>query len=315
MAAYYYAYHTTLECNKSGKKGFFFITGDESYYPLVNKNEVKQVIGDDIPESISTQYVFQKLQQKYNVFFLMPKKTQEQRRTDIDAEIAARLKREGAKTGDVAISLAWDSRHDLDLHVIPPGGEEIWFSHKKSKCGGELDVDMNVKGESTTPVENIYWPIGGAPPGHYKVYVQNYAFHGPHTGSTVDFRVQVKVGDDIKIHKGVTTGVKANTTVCEFDFIPKQKNHSPSSYDAYSDEVITKNWANVIPADRILILDDPKAIVDILLGVLSITSGTRTLDQYIDDMKERGQNDTRLDQVRRTLGSALLKDYTPEVDL
>jgi len=167
------------------------------------------VIGDEIPESVSTQYVFKQLQKKYNVFFLMPKKSQEQRRSDIDAEIAARLKLEGAKSGDVAISLAWNTVDDLDLHVIPPSREEIFYSHKKSRCGGELDVDMNVRGESEKPVENIYWPTGGAPVGTYKVLVQNYAYHRKsHPEDTVPFKVQVKVGDEIQMFEGHTTGIK-----------------------------------------------------------------------------------------------------------
>lgn len=311
MMAYFYANHSTLECNKDNNKGFFFITGDESYYKLVNKDEVKKVIGDDIPESMSTQYVFKKLQQKYNVFFLMPKKSQEQRRQDIDAEISARLKREGAKSGDVAISLAWNTRDDLDLHVVTPRGEEISYNHKKSQCGGELDVDMNVNGESTSPVENVYWPVGGAPVGKYKVIVQNFKFHEHHHGTDVPFKVQVKVGDSVNIYKGNTKNTKVNVVVCEFDFVPQMKTES---YDAYSDDVILGNWKKVIPADRILLLDDPKSIVDVILGVLSITSKSRDLAGYIKDMEARGQSETRTHQVKEILQKARLEDYTPPDD-
>ena len=84
-------------------------------------------------------------------------------------ELQARLDREGARSGDVQISLMWDNYNDLDLHVVCPSGERIHGGNKISECGGELDVDANVRPETKKPVENIVWPDFKAPPGEYKV--------------------------------------------------------------------------------------------------------------------------------------------------
>jgi hypothetical protein len=69
------------------------------------------------------------------------------------------------KVGDPQFTLIWDSDADLDLHVIEPGGKEIYWEEPKGKQGGELDVD-NTKGLGP---ENIYWLVESEGPGSKKV--------------------------------------------------------------------------------------------------------------------------------------------------
>jgi len=57
-------------------------------------------------------------------------------------EFALRLLREHAQTGDVQISLLWNSAADLDLACIDPLGEEVDCG-RPSSSGGTVDVDMN----------------------------------------------------------------------------------------------------------------------------------------------------------------------------
>ena len=81
------------------------------------------------------------------------------------------------KVGDPQFTLLWDSEADLDLHVIEPGGKEIFWEEPHGKQGGELDVD-NTKGFGP---ENVYWLRdvegggrkikGPGPPGTYQWFV------------------------------------------------------------------------------------------------------------------------------------------------
>lgn len=78
-------------------------------------------------------------------------------------------------TGDVQVTLRWDNSADLDLHVTDPAGDEIYFAVPSSASGGQLDVDANATCEGDAPVENIFWPTGGAPTGTYSVSVDYYS--------------------------------------------------------------------------------------------------------------------------------------------
>lgn len=82
-------------------------------------------------------------------------------------------------TGDVQMTLRWDSRADIDLHVIDPRGEEIAFYNPYSSSGGQLDVDANFPcGQNMFYVENIFWPTGRAPSGMYQVFVRELSLCG-----------------------------------------------------------------------------------------------------------------------------------------
>ena len=147
----------------------------------------------------------------------------------IDAEMKRRVEGAGGQYEgvDIRASLLWDNRNDLDLHMITPRGEHIFFAWRRAACGGWLDVDMNVRGETTTPVENIRWARGTAPHGRYRIYVQNYRFHEPGRYPT-PFKVEVEVSGEIYhfnsvVSPGQETGAASDVPVFEFDYVPGQR--------------------------------------------------------------------------------------------
>jgi hypothetical protein len=127
-------------------------------------------------------------------------------------------------TGDVRITLTWADVNDLDLHVIDPSGEEIYYGNKTSASGGELDVDSNAScsNPTTTPAENIFWPTGVAPTGSYTVLVNYYA-NCSGGASQPDFTVVTDVdGVETTYHGTATTPdgtcgecAPATSCVCE----------------------------------------------------------------------------------------------------
>ena len=87
--------------------------------------------------------------------------------------LTKRLNVAGAELGKLTISLMWHNTDDLDLHLINPKGEHIWWKERKDACTGELDVDMNAPTSRITdePVENVYWQ--DPPKGKYEIFVAN----------------------------------------------------------------------------------------------------------------------------------------------
>lgn len=313
LAAFYYARRTELDCLNRGKKGYLFFIGDEGFYPTVKKSQVRQILGIDVEEDIDSEKIFRELQERFSVYFIFPNKSAEDRRADIDAEIKQRVESAGGqyKNVDIRASLIWNNRNDLDLHIVPPSGEEVYYGHKRSACGGWLDVDMNVQGETLKPVENIRWSQNEAPEGRYKVFVRNYAFHEQDKAPTF-FKVEIEIAGEIQHFEGTIspnreTGPDSDQLMMEFHYDPRSARENRTldpeeedPYAAYDDEVIKNQWASIIPKEHILSIDDSHTIIDVMLGVLSLENN-RDLDDYIVDLKGRDDGPVQLEQTRLAL--------------
>lgn len=139
---------------------------------------------------------------------------QEVRSTN-DDDFQTRLNRENAQSGGVQVSLIWDNQNDLDLSVVCPSGERISFDNKVSRCGGQLDVDMNEAPTSEQPVENIFWPEKSVPKGEFKVFVEHFEQHAE--VDSTEYRVLVKNGDESNEYRGEITNDEPPRLVCVFE--------------------------------------------------------------------------------------------------
>jgi hypothetical protein len=140
--------------------------------------------------------------------------------------IEQRLDEASARGGDIQISLSWNNYNDLDLHCIEPTGAEIWFGNRISRPTlGELDVDQNAHPPYTaSPVENIYWPLGKAPPGLYKISIVFYSPHNdlnPTIPTTFTVRTVVR-GWKTYFFKSViiNTGRRERKPICTLQYEP-----------------------------------------------------------------------------------------------
>lgn len=102
------------------------------------------------------------------------------------------------KVGDPQFTLIWDTDADLDLHVIEPGGSEIYWEYRKGKQGGELDVD-DVDGMGP---ENVYWQVGSGPRGQYTWWVHYYGGFGGKVRRT-KWQVRIKKQGQVEVFEGV----------------------------------------------------------------------------------------------------------------
>lgn len=106
-------------------------------------------------------------------------------------------------SGEVQVSVSWDEDSDVDLHVVDPNGEEIYYGATSSSSGGALDLDSNPNCNiDGTRNENVVFEE--APPGEYQVLVDYYA--GCDVEET-NYVVTVQLpGQQPQVFNGVFTG-------------------------------------------------------------------------------------------------------------
>lgn len=109
-------------------------------------------------------------------------------------------------TGEVQTNVTWDTKADVDLHLIDPTGKEIYYASRNSPSGGQLDLDSNAGCGSDGPrAENIYWGDGIiVPHGEYILRVDYWSSCG---AAATNYTVTVNLrGLPPRIFTGTLTG-------------------------------------------------------------------------------------------------------------
>lgn len=161
----------------------------------------------------------------------------------ITDSIKERVKQAGGKIdGELRTSLSWHNFDDLDLHIIEPNGNRIYFGDSRSRTSdGTLDVDMNARGTfSRSAVENIVFTDPRAmQEGKYEVIVHNYCQRDTTTG--LGFEVQIECrGETFDL--GFTANPRNNAYQTVASFVYTRKDGLKMLGDVKSSVADKEKW-------------------------------------------------------------------------
>lgn len=106
-------------------------------------------------------------------------------------------------SGDVQVSVSWDAPSDVDLHVVEPSGEDVYYGSPTSASGGQLDVDSNAACRiDGRQIENVRWS-SRAPAGSYTVRVD---YWDSCNVARTNYLITVKNGSATSTFSGFFTG-------------------------------------------------------------------------------------------------------------
>lgn len=118
----------------------------------------------------------------------------------------------GVSSGDIQVSITWDTYTDVDLYVRDPSGAVIYYAQKTSPTGGALDLDSNAAcNPPFRQNENIFWPTLSAPSGRYDVWVNLWSACSV-TGATNWRITRVLRNEEAEVKEGVVLDVSENPT-------------------------------------------------------------------------------------------------------
>lgn len=141
---------------------------------------------------------------------------------EVTDSVKERVKSAGGNvTGDFRASLSWFNYDDLDLYLVEPRGEEIYYGYRRSTHAGTLDVDMNAGYEkSRTPVENIVYARRETMlEGRYRLFVENYM---QREAKDTGFDVEMEFGGAVhSFSYGQPLSTKQRVWVCTFHYTHK----------------------------------------------------------------------------------------------
>lgn len=183
-----------------------------TYNPYQFKNAVEisldKFLVDIVPTSQSIELLFENKHKDNLVSLIAPQDLDSPSLTNWDNgftwtynnnladSIKEKVKLAGGQIeGFFRTSLAWYNTDDLDLSIVEPNDHVIYYRVKTSNTKGFLDVDCNVRGESTTPVENIIYPFDHKmKDGIYSIYITQFT---KRNNINYNFDIQLDLNGDI----------------------------------------------------------------------------------------------------------------------
>lgn len=118
-------------------------------------------------------------------------------------EIEIPLQIIGVSSGDIQVSITWDSYTDVDLYVRDPSGSVIYYAEKTSPSGGRLDLDSNAACQGPyRQNENVFWAPATAVSGTYDVWVNLWS-QCDHVGPTNWRMTRVLRNSDFEVREGI----------------------------------------------------------------------------------------------------------------
>ncbi|MBX3274182.1 MAG: hypothetical protein KF729_28200 [Sandaracinaceae bacterium] len=137
--------------------------------------------------------------------------------TDLEGRVGPAVGRElevnAVGAGDVEVTLTMGEATDMDLYVTDPSGVLVYYGNTSSFTGARLDLDANAACSSNLGVDNehVFWPVGTAPAGTYRVHVAHY--QSCISGRAVAYRVTVRACGETVVLTGRFDGA-ARGTAC-----------------------------------------------------------------------------------------------------
>lgn len=64
---------------------------------------------------------------------------------------------------------------------------------------------------------------------------------------------------------------------------------------------IIEKWRTYLNPQHVILIEEEKSIVDLMLGIIAMVFGTRTMESYEADMREREQTEERIRNVKKSL--------------
>jgi hypothetical protein len=171
----------------------------------------------EVRRRMREQQEYAELVRQQRVQLLQEEKVYEKTTSVFTGEIGRRLRRHGAQSGKLTVSLMWDGKDDIDLHSYKDDSH-IWYRNKQGTCGGVLDVDANASQSQmfNEPVENIFW--NNPTMGEYKVEVM--LFNKRDKTKPTPYEVHINIGGrHVRYKKSFQpSDEKVTHTVCVFRF-------------------------------------------------------------------------------------------------